>query len=244
VEWVVGVSGRLWTAVTTASFSPWQLLLLLMIPSVDLSVRLYRLGLLRSRLRLCSPSGLAAELLCPGVGLASAPSLRRIRVASSVCREVGDAAVEVAPALNLLRLMILRCGSALVSGGVVRLVVSSFAKGGMIYLSPWDAFSGPSSLVALDLGWWAMRSEEGGISGVASSSLVRELLMCHSGNRCVMVGAPWRWLLQRFQALKLLGGETNFSSLVGAGGRRCSARTEARKTKGLIVIFVFWRSSL
>jgi len=136
-----------------------------------------------------------------------------------VCREVGDGAVNVAPALNLLRLMILRCGSALVSGGVVRLVVSSFAKGGMIYLSPWDAFSGPSSLVALDLGWWAMRSEEGGISGVASSSLVRELLMCHSGNRCVMVGAPWRWLLQRFQALELLGGETNFSSLVGAGGR-------------------------
>ncbi|KAG2582186.1 hypothetical protein PVAP13_6KG045935 [Panicum virgatum] len=151
-----------------------------MIPSVDLSVRLYRIGLLRSRLRLCSPLGLAAELLCPGVGFASAPSLRRIRVTSSVCREVGDGAVEVAPALNLLRLMILRCGSALVSGGVVR---------------------------------------------------------------CVMVGAPWRWLLQRFQALELLGGETNFSCLVGAGGRRCSARTEARKTKGFIVIFVFWRSS-
>ena len=113
-----------------ASFSPWRLLLLLMIPSVDLSVRLYWLGLLRSRLRLCSPSGLAVELLCPGVGLASAPSLRRIRVASSVCREVGDAAVEVAPALKLLRLMILRCGSALVSGGVVRSVVSSFCERG------------------------------------------------------------------------------------------------------------------
>jgi len=95
--------------------------------------------------------------------------------------------------------------------------------------SPWGAFSGPSSPVA----------EEGGSSGVASSSPVWELLMCHSGSRCVMDAAPWRWLLQRNHALELLGGETNFSCFVGASGRRCYAMTKARKTKDFNVIFVF-----
>lgn len=223
---------------------PWRLLLLLTGPSMDLPVRVYRLGLLRSRLRFCSPSGLAAELVRPGGGPASAPYLRRIRGTSSVCREFGDGAVvrlsRVAPALDFLRLMLLRCGSDLVSGCVVRLVVSfSFAKGGMIWLSPWGAFSGPSSPVALDLWWWAKRSEEGGSSGVASSSPVWELLMCHSGSRCVMDAAPWRWLLQRNHALELPGGETNFSCFVGASGRRCYAKTKARKTKDFNVIFVF-----
>ena len=90
-----------------------------------------------------------------------------------------------------------------------------------------------------DLGWRAMTSVEGDVSGVSLSSPARKLLVCPSGSRYVRDGVPWHWFLQRNQALELLGGEMKLFSFVSAGGRRCSTKTKARKTVDWTVFFYF-----
>jgi len=88
----------------------------------------------------------------------------------------------------------------------------------MVWISPWDVFSGPPSLLALALELWVDGSEEDGVLGGLPFSPPWMLLMCPRDSRCVKERSM-ALALAANPRVELLGSKMGFSKL-GGGARR------------------------
>jgi len=120
----------------------------------------------------------------------------------------------------------------------------------MVWISPWDVFSVPPSLLALALELWVDGSEEDGVLGGLPFSPPWMLLMCPKDFRCVRERSV-ALALAANPRVELLGGKMGFPKLGGAGGRRCSLRKTEKTLMDYLVIsaflkifFVIWRCTV